>query len=120
MYLVWDLQGSGARNTVEYLVFAVKQQQVSKGDGREGRLLQQEGQLLETLRRLRVHVQQSLVVECHWVQLLQNTHIHTSQLCSTGYNMFHASVKSCIETKLYWVYDTNTQKQSFSLFPSGL
>lgn len=32
-----------------YLVFAVKQQEVSKGDGREGRLLQEEGQLLKTL-----------------------------------------------------------------------
>lgn len=32
-----------------YLVFAVEQQQVCKGDRREGRLLQQEGQLLKTL-----------------------------------------------------------------------
>ena len=32
-----------------YLVFAVEQQQVSEGDGGEGGLLQQEGQLLKTL-----------------------------------------------------------------------
>lgn len=53
-----------------HLVFAVEQQQVCKGDGREGRLLQQEGQLLEALRWPGVHVDQSLVVESHWVQLL--------------------------------------------------
>jgi len=51
-------------------VFAVEQQQVSEGDGGEGGLLQEEGQLLETLRGLCVHVQQSLVVQRHRVQLL--------------------------------------------------
>lgn len=56
-----------------YLVFAVEQQQVCKGDRREGRLLQQEGQLLKTLWWFCVHVQQSLVVESHWIQLL-NAH----------------------------------------------
>lgn len=60
-----------------YLIFAVEQQQVCKGDGREGRLLQQEGQLLKTLGWFCVHVQQSLVVESHWIQLL-NAHFFKS------------------------------------------
>lgn len=59
-------------------MFAVEQQQVPEGDGREGGLLQQEGQLLETLRRRCVHVQQGLVVESHWVQFLPK---HTNLTC---------------------------------------
>lgn len=56
-------------------MLAIEQQQVSKGDGGEGGLMQEEGQLFEALRWTRVHVQQSLVVECHRVKLLpKHTH----------------------------------------------
>lgn len=83
-----DLEGPGRRPV--YLVFAVEQQQVPEGDWGEGGLLQQESQLLKTLRRLCVHVQQSLVVERHRVQLLPK-HTHTLiTACRMVYAVFRA------------------------------
>lgn len=74
-----------------YLVFAVEQQQVSKGDPGEGGHLQEEGQLLEAFRRLGVDVYQSLVVQSHCVQLLNkqkySEYIHSY---SYSYSYIHS------------------------------
>lgn len=56
-----------------YLVFAVKQQQVSEADRREGGLLHEEGELLEAFGGPGVHVHEGLVVQGHRVQLLRRT-----------------------------------------------
>ena len=49
------------------LVLAVEQQQVAESFRRKGVLLQQELELLEPIRRLRVHVHQGLIISfCHY------------------------------------------------------
>lgn len=54
-----------------HLVFTVEQQQVAEGSGRKRVLLQEEGEFLEALGRLGVHVHEGLVVERDRVELLR-------------------------------------------------